>query len=302
MNRSRRVLLKRAGLLLAGAGLARCGAYTMLPDGGVEAVPDVDVGVTDTDAGLLSWAIGGTAAMLAKTSYPDPFTAQSTACAATCEMTLGPCYAASPEREDISEAYPGIPLRFALRLLDTDCNPLTNTRVDIWHCATTGLYSGDDASDFCTSGDADARAHRFFRGTQSTDAEGKVYFDTCFPGWYSGRSVHVHYRVVIGTDEYLVSQLFFPEDVVADIFATVEGYASRGQPDTTFATDNVLGGVDGSPYVMEVQRMTDGAMLASKTVFVRRALTDAVCSVGQGGGMGPPPGGDGGMGPPPGMP
>jgi protocatechuate 3,4-dioxygenase beta subunit len=111
----------------------------------------------------------------------------------------------------------------------------------------------------------------FFRGAQTTGSDGVVYFDTCFPGWYSGRAIHIHFQVTSGSTTYKVSQLFFPDNLVAAIFASHPEYKAYGQPDTTDATDSVMSGVpaaDRSRNIVEYARMTDGAMLASKTVTV----------------------------------
>ncbi|WP_426752119.1 hypothetical protein [Myxococcus sp. Y35] len=129
---TRRRVLKGMGVALATLPLARlvmaCGEGTEPSNG------------ADSGTGATAWATGGTAAMTLAASYPDPFASGiGTACALTCEATLGPCY----------------------------------------------------ASDFCTSGDAEARAARWFRGVQTTDANGRVNFDTCFPGWYSSRTIHI---------------------------------------------------------------------------------------------------------------
>lgn len=44
--------------------------------------------------------------------------------------------------------------------------------------------------------------------------------------------------------------------------------------------------------MLETSRMTDGAMLAWKTIVIRSALANSVCSaMGSGGMMGGPPGG-----------
>ena len=67
-----------------------------------------------------------------------------------------------------------------------------------------------------------------------------------------------------------------------------------GEPsDTTNTTDNIIGGVDDiSPYLLEVERMADGAMLASKVIAIRASTADPSCSAGgMGGGMGSGPGG-----------
>ncbi len=289
---SRRRLLKGMGVALAATPLLQFVGCN---------IPTDDTG-DDSSGGASGWVVGGTAAMIDAANYPNPFANDTgTECALTCAMTLGPCFAESVVRQDISEGYPGLPVRLALRLVQADgCTPVAGAEVDIWHCSVLGLYSGDDASDFCTSGDSDARSHRFFRGTQTSDADGQVRFDTCFPGWYSSRAIHIHFQVRLDGNEYVVSQLFFPEDITADIFSTLAGYVDRGQPDTTHTTDTVLGGTDASPYIVNVARMSDGAMLASKTIVLRSSLDDSLCNVGGTGGP-PPPGGfpDGGMPPPP---
>lgn len=245
------------------------------------------------------WATGGTKAMTASSTYPDPFAAGPGAtCELYCASTLGPCYAKTLERKDISEGHDGLPVRLSLLVVDDACQPIVGASVDIWHCAPEGLYSGDDASDFCTSGDATARAARWFRGVQTTDAKGRVDFDTCFPGWYSSRTIHIHFTITIGGVEYVTSQLFFDDTLDDEIVGTQTLYSSRGKRDTTNTTDNVIGGEsDLSKYTFETAQMTDGAMQAWKTLVVRSSLGTALCAAqGKGGGMmgGPPDGGMGG--------
>jgi protocatechuate 3,4-dioxygenase beta subunit len=218
--------------------------------------------------------------------YPDPFTeGLGTTCTVTCAATLGPCYAETIERKDISEGYPGLPVRLALLVVDDTCAPVAGATVDIWHTSNQGLYSGDDAAEMCTTGDEDALTHRFFRGVQTTDTDGRVDFDTCFPGWYSSRAVHIHFTVRAGGQEYVTSQLFFAQDLIEEIFSSHPDYKEFGQPDTPNETDGIYF-ADGE---LEAAQMSDGAMLASKVIVLRSSLSDPIC----GGGMGPggPPGG-----------
>jgi protocatechuate 3,4-dioxygenase beta subunit len=96
-------------------------------------------------------------------------------------------------------------------------------------------------------------------------------FDTCFPGWYRSRAIHIHVQVANGGTTYRVSQLFFPEGVTEDIFTNHSEYQSYGQPDTTFSNDNVIGVIPSSErdrHILSVAQMMDGAMLASKVVTV----------------------------------
>lgn len=51
-------------------------------------------------------------------------------------------------------------MRLALLVVDESCNPVPGARVDIWHTGPEGLYSGEDASTFCTSDDPAATSAR----------------------------------------------------------------------------------------------------------------------------------------------
>lgn len=242
---------------------------------------DTDVPGDDTDStdltgetGTTAWATGGTAVMAAE--YADPFTSAST-CELTCELTLGPCYADTEERRDISEGISGLPVRLSFKVVDADCNPVPSAVVDIWHASPEGLYSGAEAAEMCTTGDAEAIASSWFRGTQTADSAGRVDFHTCFPGWYSGRTVHIHLQVRVGGDAYVTSQLFFDQALIAEIFSEHPEYKGYGQPDTTNTNDNVLGGEDAAAYTLETRRMADGVMQAYKTLVIRASLSDDSC-------------------------
>ena len=63
------------------------------------------------------WAAGGTAAMTDKDCYPDPFAAGLAGCALLCRTTAGPCTAETTVRQDVSEGWPGLPVRLALKIV-----------------------------------------------------------------------------------------------------------------------------------------------------------------------------------------
>lgn len=270
--------------------------------GGNEGTSGDDAGgSTGTDAGSTStsdggsWATGGTASMSGE--YPDPFAnGLGNACALTCAATLGPCYAQTETRKDISEGHDGLPTRLAFLIVDESCKPIEGASVDIWHCAAEGLYSGSDASDFCTSGDATARAARWFRGVQTTDANGRVDFDTCFPGWYSSRTIHIHFTVRIGDTEYVTSQFVFDDALCDDIVANEPLYKDRGPRDTNNTNDTVVSASSAAEYSFQTERMADGAMLAWKAIVLRSSTSGTLCQVPGGSGGG---GGGGGPGGPP---
>lgn len=227
--------------------------------------------------------------------------------------TIGPCHAESPERRDVSDGWDGLPLRLALRLVDAQCRPVEGAVVEIWHTNYTGGYSGRIAA-MCNN-DEDDLDKRFFRGCQRADAAGRVDFDTCYPGWYRGRAVHIHLRVTTGADDRAVSsittQLLFSDDANRAIFATHPLYRGFGGPDTTLAGDGVVGAeADFAPWLFDIRRMDDGVAFASKTLVIRSDLHKPACEArgrmppgGRGSPGGPPPDGSGpppdGRGPPP---
>jgi protocatechuate 3,4-dioxygenase beta subunit len=236
--------------------------------------------------------------MKALASYPDPFEDVSgSSCDVTCQMTLGPCHDdQAPEREDISEGKGGLPMRFALRILDDTCKPVTDADVDIWHCDAEGVYSSEtaDQPDFCTGDNAAALAARFFRGHRMTDNNGVVWFNTCFPGWYSGRAIHVHFTVRRSNrsgDEYLTSQVAFPTSLITEICTKHSEYSARGEPNTPNTSDTVFPSASVDSYTVSAEKMSDGALLAWKTVIIRSSLSSSVCSAGgsSGPGMGGAP-------------
>lgn len=71
------------------------------------------------------------------------------------------------------------------------CEPLAGALVDVWQCDAAGVYSGveDIADRFDTTG------KRFLRGHQVTDRGGIARFTTIYPGWYRGRTVHIHFKI-----------------------------------------------------------------------------------------------------------
>lgn len=68
------------------------------------------------------------------------------------------------------------------------CEPVEGAYVEIWHCNSTGVYSGIVARGNGDSSDTTNLNKTFLRGVSVTDAEGVVTFDTLFPGHYLSRS------------------------------------------------------------------------------------------------------------------
>jgi protocatechuate 3,4-dioxygenase beta subunit len=109
---------------------------------------------------------------------------------------------------------------------------------DTWHCNALGVYSDVSDPGFDSSG------QQFLRGYLVTDANGVAAFTTIYPGWYSGRTVHIHFKVRTGVEEGetsfydFTSQLFFDE-ALNDAVHAQEPYASKGYRDTLNSRDNI---------------------------------------------------------------
>jgi protocatechuate 3,4-dioxygenase beta subunit len=290
----RPLISRRAALNGLGAGVIA--GYS----GGLDRIvsPAAAQSAADISRGAPSgeWATGGTAAMRGVAAYPDPFARPDAACSLTCEQILGPCWAPkAPVRQDISEAEPGIPMRMALRLVQSDgCTPISGAEVEVWHTNLDGVYSAEDveAGELCTQGDPRAVAGYFFRGRAVADGDGRLVFDGCYPGWYGGRALHVHLLVRDAANvgdahtrnASTVTQLYFPESLTEEIFATVPGYRDMGQPNVTNSRDNVLRRMSNpDAYVFGVEQMADGAMQVWKTISISDGESCGSRQMGRGG-------------------
>jgi protocatechuate 3,4-dioxygenase beta subunit len=76
------------------------------------------------------------------------------------------------------------------------------------------------------------------RGIQRTNADGIATFKTVYPGWYSGRTVHIHVKVHVRGNVVHTGQLYFP-DAVTDAAYRRAPYSSRPNRDVRNASDSV---------------------------------------------------------------
>lgn len=161
---------------------------------------------------------------------PPAAVLQST-CAFTPTSIEGPYYLDLDHiRQDISEGKPGVPVWLILQVLrNSDCQPLPNVAVDIWHCDALGQYSG-----FASQG---TLGQTFCRGTQITDSAGLVIFKTIYPGWYHGRSCHLHFKVYPSSTTEFTGQLYYPQFVSDFIYANLAPYTQKGPANTTHLQD-----------------------------------------------------------------
>lgn len=141
-------------------------------------------------------------------------------------------------RSDISEGRPGAALRLSLRIIEAgSCAPIPDARVDVWHADASGVYSGYAGQG--ASGSTEGQT--YLRGTQTTDADGRVVFNSVYPGWYPGRTPHIHIKVFLSDTTLATGQIYFPDDFSARVYATREPYTDRPHADTTNASDWIYG-------------------------------------------------------------
>ena len=172
-------------------------------------------------------------------------TSTNAQCVVTPALTEGPYFVDEMlNRSDIrtdpatGTARPGVPLELTLALSQvgaSGCSPLAGALVDMWHCDALGVYS--DVSAQRTVGQA------FLRGYQISDANGNVRFTTIYPGWYSGRAVHIHFKVRTSPTGArgleFTSQLFFDEALTDQVHAQ-SPYSQKGRRNTLITNDGIF--------------------------------------------------------------
>ncbi|MEY9841168.1 intradiol ring-cleavage dioxygenase [Streptacidiphilus sp. EB103A] len=231
---SRRRLLGVSGVGLAavGLGIAGCGKST-----GTTAAASASASVSPATAALL-----------------------------TVEEMEGPYYLDYELfRQNITEGKQGIPLSLQLDVIDAlTGKALSGAAVEVWQCDSMGVYSGytKNGSSYGnlpsgmpstmpsvmpSGGFGSLGGHQkatdkltYLRGSQMSDSTGRVRFQTIFPGWYSGRALHIHTKVHVsgrhtatgytGGHVCHTGQLFFAEttaDKVQGLPQYVKNKATR---------------------------------------------------------------------------
>jgi len=134
----------------------------------------------------------------------------------------------------------GAPLALTIlvsRVAANECRPISGAQVDLWQCDAAGIYSDVKDPQFNTVG------QKYLRGYQTTDARGAVRFLTVYPGWYPGRTVHVHFKIRTepaaqrGYD--FTSQLYF-DDALTDRIHAAKPYAARGKRNARNRDDEIF--------------------------------------------------------------
>ena len=216
------------------------------------------------------------AAMLAGRSTWSSAAEPALSCVASPEQTEGPYFVDERlNRSDIradpadGSARDGVPLTLRLVISSVAggrCAALAGATVDLWHCDAAGVYSDARDPGFNTVG------KKFLRGYQVTDADGGVRFTTVYPGWYAGRTVHMHFKVRgpagarRGYD--FTSQLDF-DDALTDRVYARSPYARRGRRTVRNGGDGIFR--DGGNRMILPVVESDAGCAASFNVGLRLA-------------------------------
>lgn len=216
-------------------------------------------------------------------------------CSLVAEQEEGPYYIKSEAvRSDVTEGKPGVPLALRIVILDArTCKPLQGVAVDIWGCDAMGLYSGFTKENPMGPGGPPpnfdpqhpGNSHglpegfgpppenhptdklTFLRGVQMTDGSGVVNFRTIVPGFYMGRTNHIHFQARSGVDGLgsklpaghiaHTGQIFLPETLVAELM-TKPPYSEHKIHRTTPREDAVFTDQHGESSIARVNPLQAG--------------------------------------------
>jgi len=183
----------------------------------------------------------------------------------TAPTTEGPYYLELDlMRADITEGLPGIPIDIAITVLDEDAHPHAGALVDVWHCDAQGNYSGFEQPS------QDMRGRTFLRGTQRVDADGRALFHSIYPGWYPGRTTHIHFKVRNGSKTNLTSQFFLPDALSEFLYTQVSAYQRDELRDTLNSSDGIA--IEAGPSVEGSVHEGPGRYVVMLTVRVDKRV------------------------------
>jgi protocatechuate 3,4-dioxygenase beta subunit len=222
-------------ILLADASLSRRRVLGLAATSAIGVVVSQSLGACGTEAAA---------------SPSDTTDTTNPSCVVTAALTEGPFFVderlnrsdirADPVSGAVSQGVP-LAMRFNVsRVASGSCTPLTGAFLDVWHCDAAGVYS-----DVAGSG----AGRRFLRGYQLTDASGVASFTTIYPGWYSGRAVHVHFKLRLftgSTASYEFTSQFFFDEALTDVVHALSPYSSRGRRNTLNSNDGIYNGLSTS--------------------------------------------------------
>ncbi|KAH8115609.1 Intradiol ring-cleavage dioxygenase [Phellopilus nigrolimitatus] len=221
-------------------------------------------------------------------------------CVTAPEIEEGPYYVNNELiRQDLIEDQKGVKLRLDIGVINTaTCEPVPDAFVELWSANATGFYGAFETKlGPGPGGDPDRRPpgggdrprpppggprgghggppmssrNTWLRGGYPTDAAGTVDIATIYPGFYSGRTIHVHLMVHMGWEEAAngtiishsgsvkhVGQLFFDESWNDAVLRTSPYGDNKGRR-TLNAQDHdfTRASIDGSSAIVQLEMVKD---------------------------------------------
>ncbi len=160
----------------------------------------------------------------------------------------------------------GVPLQLTFQVTQVNgdtCEALEGAQVDVWHCDALGNYSDVNAQG------VDNTSKKFLRGYQVTDELGTAAFTTVYPGWYRGRTVHIHFKIrtdpASDSGYEFTSQLFFDEAMTDTIYAQ-KPYSTHTGRDMLNADDGIYAD-DGETLTLDIVENDDKTIGGYKATF-----------------------------------
>lgn len=167
-----------------------------------------------------------------------------------------------PRRQRIAEDRPGAAFDLVVELVHADGKtPVVAAVIEVWHCDALGRYSGFAATDAEPApantpapDDRDTPDESFLRGRQATGDEGACGFRTIYPGWYPGRTVHIHLIAHLDGRKH-TTQLFFPDELTDAVHARAP-YDQHPGRDTDNAGDDIYAH-EGATTMLDISTVGD---------------------------------------------
>jgi protocatechuate 3,4-dioxygenase beta subunit len=209
--------------------------------------------------------------------------AAASSCVLTPEVTEGPYWIDNNlTRRDIRGGKRGLPLELVFTVQNArTCRPIRGADVEVWHCDAVGVYSGYESQSQGGNGSPPSgpppgggppgggggggggghqdpsSSTRYLRGHQRSDGDGAVRFLTIYPGWYRGRTPHIHLKVHVGGKVVHTGQVFLDEAITRAVYRQAP-YRSHGRPDTSHARDTIYAAAGKGKALLRLRRRTRG--------------------------------------------
>ena len=178
------------------------------------------------------------------------------------ESYIGPYYLPSqPVRRDTREDRPGVTLDLALTLINYKTwEPIHDASIHIWDADGLGNYSSFPKSTLIASTLETRNEKTYLRGIQFTNRKGKAGFKTIVPGWYPGRTPHIHLDIHGNKTKHSV-QLYFPNsfiDKVSKKFPYTKNGYIRTRNNVDSLTDCLFLCMDGNKTTLKLRKTKNG--------------------------------------------